>query len=646
MAVQFFSNAAVWLVCTLLLTACGGSNSSQPPSPPTEIPKNITILGNDPAIDQAAADTKFNYPEDAIEAADGTIYIADTMSHVIRKIKDGTVSVFAGSFASGYNGDGDRLKVKLNIPSALQLSADQKYLLFADSGNMLLRKINLSSSAVSTFAGQLGNERLAVSGAKAIDSSVGYVSALRWDTNGNLWFPGNEAGARNSGLFYIDPAGLIHQKTLNISEPGFGIRDVLVTPNHIDFTRELNYYRMYNDGTLKKTLLTGAYGKGIEQSPEGALVASQSALLSIDSALISKKINTGGIDFVNISNIKAAKEGYLITDSDAGAIYKYSNGKVSRLTGTSLKTYGAFTSVVQHTPTSLLALDNQLPRIFLIDLTTGKSTLWAGTGTQGWASVNVDKLKTTFYYPNALTVDSGGNVFVVEQHRILKIDTKGQVSLHAGYDIPGDLDATGSAARFQSIGGIEADKLGNLYVADTYNNKVKKIDPAGQVTTLAGTGQPAATIFNVPAVQSPLNHPISTLLLPDGSLLICDAWNNAVVKLGTSGTITPFAGVPFMRNYQGMGHLSGDSGAAEKAELNTPSSLTRAANGTIYIGDQFNHRVRAVSPDGTISSFAGDFQGYLPEGKRLNYPAGMVAIDDYLYVADSGNALVVRYSLK
>ena len=316
----------------------------------------------------------------------------------------------------------------------------------------------------------------------------------------------------------------------------------------------------------------------------------------------------------------------------------------TQISGVSGNDLGALISVVKYTDTSVLILDNQRPRIFLLDLVTGKSSVWAGTGAQGWATIDVDKLQTTFYYPNSLAVDAAKNVFVIEQHRVLKIAPTGQVSVLAGYDIAGDEDGTYTDARFRSPAALATDAAGNVIVADTYNNKVRKITPEGVVTTIAGAGYIGKPTFGVPATTSALNRPLSVAFIPGGGLLIADGWNNSVYKLGVDGALHPFAGVPKITGYQGNGAFAGDGGQATAAELNTPTGLA-VRGGTVYISDQFNQRIRAVGPDGIITTFAGSVQGFLPEGKLLSFPRELVVIGDQLLVADTGNRNIVRYYL-
>jgi sugar lactone lactonase YvrE len=635
---------------TALLASCGGSGSttsptpgqSLPPPPAAEAPKeNGVVFGVSPANDVPIAEAHFSYPEDVIEATDGTLYVTDTHSHVIRRVKDGIVSVFAGTFAAGYNGDGQKSATELNLPTALQFTPGEKFLIFSDSGNNLIRQVDMTAGAITTIAGKQGNNQMPIDSAPALNNSIGYSASLRWDAQGNLFFPvtGEIKADANGGLYYIDKQGVLHKKEVSGVGAFVSVRDVYMGPGYLDFVRENYFYRVFDNGTVKQQKLESSFGKGIVADGANTLVTSNSTLLSLDADL---KPTVVASSFANLTNIRKVKQGYLLTDSDQGVLYRYENGVKTQISGTAPASYGALVSVAKYSDNSILILDNQRPRIFLLDLTTGKSSLWAGTGNQGWANPALDKLQTNFYYPNGLAVDSVKNVFVVEQHRILKITPAGQVSIFAGHELAGDQDGSAGYGRFRSPGSIAVDAAGNVIVADTYNNKVRNVSPDGSVVTMAGTGQVNLPSFGSPARLSGLNHPLGVAVMADGAVLIADGWNNAVYKLTADGILQPFAGKPNRTGYQGTGTYSGDGGPAVEAGMNTPGGMGVRGN-TVYITDTFNHRLRAVGPDGSIRTIAGSVQGFMPGGKLLSFPREVTIVGDQVLVADTGNRNIVRY---
>jgi sugar lactone lactonase YvrE len=672
---QAMKQIIVATAIAVALAACGGGGGSgnagsvTPPPPPTgttpppeptppapvpppipvpplpDLPKTTgVVFGVPPSDDVPVAQAYFSYPEDVIEASDGTLYVSDTHAHVIRRVKDGTVSVFAGTFAAGYNGDGQKMATELDTPTGLQFSADEKFLIFSDSGNNLIRKVDMASGAITTISGKQGNSQLPADNAPALNNPIGYTASLRYDAQGNLFFPTTSETriGVNGGLYYIDKQGVMHRKDVPNVGPFVSVRDVYFGSGYLDFVRENYFYRVFDNGAIKQRKLESAFGKGIIADGANTLVASNSTLLSLDAELKPTIVATG---FANLTNIRKAKQGYLLTDSDQGVLYRYENGVKTQLTGTAPAAYGALVSVVKYGDNSVLILDNQRPRIFLLDLATGQSTLWAGTGAQGWSNPVLDKSQTTFYYPNGLAVDGAKNVYVVEQHRIVKITPAGQMSIFAGGDLAGDLDGPPGVGRFRSPGSIAVDAAGNLIVADTYNNKVRKVSPDGTVVTIAGNGEATLPTFGAQARLSSLNHPLAVAVTADGAVLIADGWNNEVVKMTADGILHPFAGKPNRSAYQGSGTYSGDNGLAVNAGMNTPGGLAVRGD-TVYITDTFNHRLRAVGPDGVIRTIAGSVQGFMPGGKLLSFPREVTVVDDQVLVADTGNRNIVRYIVK
>ncbi|MDD1955461.1 SMP-30/gluconolactonase/LRE family protein [Pseudomonas sp. B21-036] len=627
------------LASALVLGGCGDTA-------PAGLILGDVIFGIDSSKPMPVENARLNYPEDAVEASDGTIYVSDTHLHVIRKIKDGIVENFAGTFESGFNGDGPRESVMLNLPTGLLISDDQKYLNFADSGNNLIRRINIESGEVSTIAGIRGGEELPNVGTAAATSPIGYTASLKYDENGNLCFPSTrmiKGISVEGGIFCIDKSQTIIPSATTSTQKFEKAKDILIGENESYVTEVNKLYRFKQNKDTEVLKMQSGYGKGLAKLGNTLFVGNHTLLYAVDESFNSKIAASG---FANISNVKPYHGGLLITDSDQGVIYSFDGVNKTQLTGTSPNAIGALTSVAQYGEGKLLILDNQRPRIFILDIATGESSVWAGTGEQGWASINVDKLNTKFYYPTTLAVDKNLNVFVSEQHRIMKIDASGQVSRFAGHDTYGDVDDENPEnARFKSIAGMSFGADGTLYVTDTYNHKIRKISPTGKVTTLIGNGSAGTPVIGGTANMSKLNHPLGAIALKDGDVLIADGWNNSVLRVDTDGIIHSFAGKQKYSIYQGMGSYAGDNGLAVDAELNTPTKLAADENGNVFITDQFNHKIRMVSKDGKITTIAGEAQGFAPHGKRLNFPNGIQVIDGHLYVADSGNRVVVKYKI-
>ncbi len=249
-------------------------------------------------------------------------------------------------------------------------------------------------------------------------------------------------------------------------------------------------------------------------------------------------------------------------------------------------------------------------------------------------------------YPNGLAFDSRGDLYVADVgvHRILKRMRQGQLLVVAGTGQSGFSGDGGPAAKAElhAPHDLAFDAEGNLYIADSGNHRIRRIDRQGVITTLAGDGKLAKTGYNDPPLTGSLNNPQSLAFDRDGNLLIADTYNHVLRRLDRKGVMTIFAGsVP--------GH-GGDGGPATKAQISLPMAVAVAPDGGVYISDAGNSRIRRVAPDGTIQTVAGYGPpqdtyggGYAgdagPLAKAKLFSATDLKFDmaGNLYIADSGN---------
>jgi DNA-binding beta-propeller fold protein YncE len=196
---------------------------------------------------------------------------------------------------------------------------------------------------------------------------------------------------------------------------------------------------------------------------------------------------------------------------------------------------------------------------------------------------------------------------------------------------------------------ILIDPRGHLYIADTMNHRIRRVDAAtGHITTLAGTGQPRFGGDGGPAVSACLNEPVALALSEAGTLYVADQSNNRVRAIDlTAGSIATIAGT-------GTATYNGDGMPATEATLAGPSGLALGHDGTLYIADTFNGRMRAVDPaTGVIRTVVGDGTEYRYQGPSeppsgsLSRPSGIALdADDNLLVTDSDNHLIRRWDRK
>lgn len=198
-----------------------------------------------------------------------------------------------------------------------------------------------------------------------------------------------------------------------------------------------------------------------------------------------------------------------------------------------------------------------------------------------------------FYFPNGSAVDKQGNVYISEEGtaRIRKISKGGEVTTLAG-GTGGTADGTGTAAQFFGPSGIALDKEGNVYVADQHNNRIRKITPAGVVTTLAGSSAGSADGMGTAAQ---FYRPTGVVADAQGNIFVADLFNHKIRKVTASGTVTTIAGSTY-------GFADGSGSAAKFA---FPAGLALDKKGNLYVADSENHRIRKVTPEGVVTTFAG-----------------------------------------
>ena len=211
------------------------------------------------------------------------------------------------------------------------------------------------------------------------------------------------------------------------------------------------------------------------------------------------------------------------------------------------------------------------------------------------------------YEPQGIVLDVDGAIFLADRlhHRIRRITSGGQVSTVAGLGVPGDSGDAGRAvdARLNRPSDVAFDNMRNLYIADASNHRVRKVSVSGVITTVAGTGADGSEGDGGPAVDAQLGLIEGIALDPLGNLYIADTTNHRVRKVDLAGRITTIAGT-------GEAGLSGDGGPATAGKLDSPTGVAvgrpgTARAGAVFIADHGNNRIRMVK-DGVITTLAGN----------------------------------------
>lgn len=274
-----------------------------------------------------------------------------------------------------------------------------------------------------------------------------------------------------------------------------------------------------------------------------------------------------------------------------------------------------------------------------------------GNGFHALADVGLPATDTPLENPIDFAFLSDGRIVFVSYHdpRVIVLDHDGHIQAIAG---TGDVGVTGDegdggpplSAMFIQLDGIAVAPDDTIYVSDSLANRVRRID-GDVVTTIAGTGELGYAGDGGPATQAAMFWPTALLLDDDGAVLVAEARNHVVRRIDPSGTIATIVGT-------GVEGFSGDGGPAIAARLRQPNGLARDEDGTLYIADRANFRVRAVAADGTIDTVAGTgVQGNRgDDGPALaadfGYLARITLDDDGLLVADQSSSVVRRITLR
>jgi sugar lactone lactonase YvrE len=576
-------------------------------------------------IDGSTTSPKFYSPTGVAIAASGNIYIADSQNHCIRKITaSGYVSTFAGSGVAGFL-NGTANVAQFNIPYSIAVDASENVYV-TESTSYAIRKIT-PLGVVSTYAG-----RVTTSGfldAQDTNALFGAPKGLGIDGSGNLYV----ADATNNRIRKISTTGVVTTLAGNGTAgylDGQGLTakfnnpiGVAVTSSGVIYVSDASNNRIR---AISNTgLVTTFAGSGSPGMVNGQGTAAQ--------------FNTPRAIAVDISG------NIYVVDYNNNRVRKITNtGTVTTLSGT-----GAFGSVNGAGTTATfkypegIAIDAS-GNSFVGDVTnncirkitgTGNTSTYAGIATRGLENGQLGTM-AMFNSPVAVTMTSSGITYVIDDFNscVRKVTANGIVSTFVGNVGAGYADGQGTAAYFNNPKGMVLDAAGNIYVADTFNNRIRKITSAGVVTTIAGDG--TAGYLDGQGTAAKFNNPYSLTIDTAGNLYVADTKNHRIRKISTSGAVTTVAGYI----------LSGFAdGASTIARFKNPQGITiDNATGILYVADTTNNRIRKIATDGTVTTFAGSFAGYSDDQGTAAYfynPIGITRdASGNFYIGDYYNSVV------
>ncbi|MES2703072.1 MAG: T9SS type A sorting domain-containing protein [Bacteroidota bacterium] len=350
----------------------------------------------------------------------------------------------------------------------------------------------------------------------------------------------------------------------------------------------------------------------------------------------------------SVTNLATDRDGNIYLSCQAKhCVRKISkDGIITRVAGTSGSAgfsgdFGAATAaklsanwgVATDTFGNLYITDPGNQRIRKVDA-AGVITTIAGMGTAGYFGDGGPASLAHFNVPLGIAVDNEGNIFVADAaNRVVrKISNTGLISTYAGnhtYGFSGD-GGPATYAQLSNIFGLALDNTGNLYICDATNERVRKVSPAGIITTVAGNGSTGSGGDGGPATAAELNRPIGVSVNANGDILIADSRNNRIRKVNSAGIISTVAGT-------GGAGYSGDGIAATSALLNHPLSVISDTEQNVYIADMRNFRVRKILA--AVSFIKGRSQVF------AMCENGVAAIDTFLAIQDYYAGLTDTWSL-
>lgn len=259
----------------------------------------------------------------------------------------------------------------------------------------------------------------------------------------------------------------------------------------------------------------------------------------------------------------------------------------------------------------------------------GVVSTFAGSGTQG--NINATGLLASFNKPTGLALDGSGNIYVADagNNMIRQISPTGEVVTLAGIDSIGSANGTASLASFFGPTGVAVDPSGNVYVADAGNNAIRLISKSGTVSTFAGSATDTT-------LNSQFNNPTGVATDANGNVYVAGYLSNKILKINAQGSVALLAGT---------GLTGASNGPGASATFYYPNSLAVDATNNVYLADGVNNLIRKITPDGTVSTFAGSGAAgaadSLGTAASFNGPAGIaVDVSGNVYVADSNNNLI------
>ncbi len=613
-----FSRCALAFGCLLLFAAAAHSQT---------VPF-YTLAGfpGQQSVSGSGTNALFEGPAGAAVDGSGNIYVADFAANTIEKISGGSVTVLAGFPGQAGSTNATGTNALFNGPEGLTVDAGGNVYV-ADSGNNTIRKIT-PAGVVTTLAGHAGTAGSANgTGTNALFFAPAGVAV---DTSTNVYV----ADYGNHIIRKITPAGAV---TTLAGSPGVfgntnatGTNALFYQPEGVAVDTLGNVYVADTANSLIRKI-TGSVVTTLAGSTNSGSVNATGTNASFNGPQAVSVDGSGNVYVADTGNNMVRK----ITSS--GAVSTLAGGTnfgSADGTGSSAQFWGPG-AVALNGGGNLYVADYFNGTVRIVT-TGGAVTTLAGSPSN--ASGDSQETNARFSFPHGLAADNATNIYVADtaNHTIRKISATGVVSTLAGKaGVSGSMDGAAASALFSGPEALASDSAGNLYVADTANNTIRKIS-GGTVTTLAGSAGISGYIDGT-GTNTLFNNPQGIVVDRSNNVYVADTMNFTIRKI-SGGVVTTLAGT------------AGTYGATDStnggALFNWPKGLAVDGSGNIYVADCLNHVIRQVTPSGAVSTIAGiaglwgSADGTNGSARFLEPEAVMVDNATNVYVADSGNQTI------
>ncbi len=617
--------------------AIGTGPASAPSSPvtPGRLTAPGTIITHAGTAGAGAAVAIGQVPY-SLGLAGGHLYVGDIANPVVRDIdvSTGHEAALAGNDAFGYSGDGGLAPAARISAAGAIANCGPGLTYFADTFNYVIRRID-ASGHITTVAGT-GQSGYSGDGGPATSAQISRVLGLACRSDGGLYIADSDNGA----VRILDRFGYI-------STWWYGFR----FPTGIVEMGGINDFVAVSDSSASAVWQLSDYGASVIAGTGAAGYNGDGGL-----AKLAKLSDPRGL---------AWSAGLYIADSGNNRIRLVDDasgpGTISTVAGVGSRGFSGDGGLavqaqlddptdVKTDGTTLWVADSLNNRVRKFVRWGGISTV-AGNGTPSLSGDGGQAALAQLGSPFAVAVDAAGNQYVADEQNsaIRKIDLSGVITTLAGTGVAGFSGDNGPAAgaELDSPHGVAVDAAGNVFIADTGNERVRKVDHlTGTITTIAGNGTAGFSGDAGAAALARLNFPSAVAVDAGGDVYIADTKNNRI-RIVTAGAIHTYAG-------NGAAGYAGDNGAATASKLNSPTGLAIDANGNVLISDSLNNRVRSVAIGSrVITTIAGSgSQGAAGDNgpatmAQLDFPVGLAAAPGgELFIADPGNQRVRMVDLR